>query len=195
MSWRWTPFFSRHQIQHYTGQLAKDTSTHLHELSNGVSSLSQTEQRQWRLQRERLHNDFTKALNSFQVKLWFTFSRPRYLLGFSITSRLLKGRLHRRRKRSWKRPKALLGSASPDLEAKIWSKSKKDKVGKSTNKGNDKWWCRRSMTSNNYKSVNVPFVNWRYLLEHEHHFAVSILIFTRRHHILSRENDVYAINL
>ena len=61
-------FFShRHQIQHYTGQLAKDTSTHLHELSNGVSTLSQSEQRQWRLQKERLHNDFTKALNSFQA--------------------------------------------------------------------------------------------------------------------------------
>merc|ERR1711983_400156 len=56
-----------HQIQHYTGQLAKDTSTHLHQLSNGVSTLSQAEQRQWRLQKERLHNDFTKALNSFQA--------------------------------------------------------------------------------------------------------------------------------
>ena len=31
--------------------------------SNNVSG----EQRQWRLQRERLHNDFTKALNSFQA--------------------------------------------------------------------------------------------------------------------------------
>jgi len=56
-----------HQIQHYTGKLAKDTSTHLHDLSNGVSALSPSEQRQWRLQRERLHNDFTKALNSFQA--------------------------------------------------------------------------------------------------------------------------------
>jgi syntaxin 7 len=46
--------------------LAKDTSTHLHELSNGVSTLTQSEQRQWRLQRERLQNDFTKALNTFQ---------------------------------------------------------------------------------------------------------------------------------
>merc|ERR1712218_605522 len=48
-----------HQIQHYTGQVAKDTSTHLHDLSNRVSTLSQSEQRQWRLQKERLHNDFT----------------------------------------------------------------------------------------------------------------------------------------
>ena len=59
--------FFRHQIQTYTGKLAKDTSTHLHDLSNGVSALSPSEQRQWRLQRERLHNDFTKALNSFQA--------------------------------------------------------------------------------------------------------------------------------
>ena len=57
----------RHQIQHYTGEMAKDTSRHLHELSNGVAVLSQSEQKNWRLNRERLHNDFTKALNSFQV--------------------------------------------------------------------------------------------------------------------------------
>ena len=36
-------------------------------MSDGVSTLSQSEQRQWRLQKERLHNDFTKALNSFQA--------------------------------------------------------------------------------------------------------------------------------
>merc|ERR1719422_1436903 len=34
-----------HQIQHYTGQLAKDSSRHLHELSNGVAVLSQSEQK------------------------------------------------------------------------------------------------------------------------------------------------------
>lgn len=56
-----------HTIQHYTGQLAKDTSTHLHELNNGVATLDQSEQRQWRLQKERLQNDFTKALNNFQA--------------------------------------------------------------------------------------------------------------------------------
>ena len=57
----------RHQIQHNTGQLAKDTSTDLHSLSTGVSTLTQSEQRQWKLQKERLQNDFTKALNSFQA--------------------------------------------------------------------------------------------------------------------------------
>ena len=62
-----------HQIQHYTGQLAKDTSQHLKQLNeygdqaNISSSVSASEQRQWRLQRERLCNDFTKALNSFQA--------------------------------------------------------------------------------------------------------------------------------
>ena len=35
---------------------AKKLTTHLY-----------LKQRQWRLQKERLHNDFTKALNSFQA--------------------------------------------------------------------------------------------------------------------------------
>lgn len=53
------------QIQHYTGQLAKDTSSQWKELNNlqGTSG----EQKQWRIQKERLQNDFTKALNSFQA--------------------------------------------------------------------------------------------------------------------------------
>lgn len=53
-----------HQIQHYTGQLAKDTSKSLKDL--GAISLQSTEQRVLKLQRERLLNDFTAALNSFQ---------------------------------------------------------------------------------------------------------------------------------
>ena len=57
---------SRHQIQHYTGKLAKDTATHLQDLATGVSALNSSEQRQWRLQRDRLQNDFTKALTNFQ---------------------------------------------------------------------------------------------------------------------------------
>ena len=59
-------------MTHYTGQLAKDTSKHLKDLNNistgsagGVAS--QSEQRQWRLQRERLQEDFTNALNKFQA--------------------------------------------------------------------------------------------------------------------------------
>lgn len=54
-----------HQIQHYTGQLAKDTSKTLKDLGN--ISLPSSEQRVLKLQRERLLNDFTTALNSFQT--------------------------------------------------------------------------------------------------------------------------------
>ena len=57
-----SPF--RHQVQHYTGQLAKDTARHLGELS---ASPSVAENRQWRLQNDRLKDSFTKALNNFQV--------------------------------------------------------------------------------------------------------------------------------
>ena len=60
-------------MTHYTGQLAKDTSKHLKDLNNistGSSAggvASQSEQRQWRLQRERLQEDFPNALNKFQA--------------------------------------------------------------------------------------------------------------------------------
>lgn len=74
----------RHQIQHYTGEMAKDTSRHLHELSNGVAVLSQSEQKNWRLNRERLHNDFTKALNSFQVGDGLNFFKLTCLNHFDI---------------------------------------------------------------------------------------------------------------
>ena len=46
--------------------MAKDTATHLQDLATGVSALNSSEQRQWRLQRDRLQNDFTKALTNFQ---------------------------------------------------------------------------------------------------------------------------------
>jgi len=54
-----------HQIQHYTGQLAKDTSKQLKEL-NGYQPEQALDPRQWKLQRERLQADFTKALDNFQ---------------------------------------------------------------------------------------------------------------------------------
>jgi len=54
-----------HQIQHYTGQLAKDTNKTLKDLANLTLPIS--EQRVLKLQRERLLNDFTAALNSFQA--------------------------------------------------------------------------------------------------------------------------------
>ena len=55
----------RHQIQHYTQQLAKDTSKQLKELNNYPPEDS-LDPRQWKLQRERLQADFTKALDNFQ---------------------------------------------------------------------------------------------------------------------------------
>uniref|UniRef100_A0A3P9Q6J8 Syntaxin 12 n=1 Tax=Poecilia reticulata TaxID=8081 RepID=A0A3P9Q6J8_POERE len=48
------------QIQHYTNQLAKETNRHLKEL--GSIPL-----RQQRIQRDRLMNDFSAALNNFQA--------------------------------------------------------------------------------------------------------------------------------
>lgn len=64
--------FYRHQIQHYTQQLAKDTSVHLRDLAilaNNSGSTSPGEQRQRKMQRERLQDEFTTALNSFQVNI------------------------------------------------------------------------------------------------------------------------------
>ncbi|XP_039972624.1 syntaxin-12 [Xiphias gladius] len=55
------------QLQHYTNQLAKETNRHLKELGLLPPPLSPSEQRQHKLQRERLMNDFSAALNNFQV--------------------------------------------------------------------------------------------------------------------------------
>ena len=55
----------RHQIQHYTQQLAKDSSLQLRDLNN-YSQEDAMDPRQWKLQRERLQHDFTKALDNFQ---------------------------------------------------------------------------------------------------------------------------------
>lgn len=62
--------FCRHQIQHYTQQLAKDTSVHLRDLAilaNNSGSTSPGELRQRKMQKERLQDEFTSALNSFPV--------------------------------------------------------------------------------------------------------------------------------
>ncbi|XP_061838710.1 syntaxin-12-like isoform X1 [Nerophis lumbriciformis] len=55
------------QIQHYTNQLAKETNKHLKELGSIPLPTSPSEQRQQKIQRERLMNDFSAALNNFQV--------------------------------------------------------------------------------------------------------------------------------
>ncbi|KAJ9576142.1 hypothetical protein L9F63_006964 [Diploptera punctata] len=56
-----------HQIQHYTQQLAKDTSANLKELNGLPLPASTSEQRQWKMQKERLADEFTTALNTFQA--------------------------------------------------------------------------------------------------------------------------------
>ncbi|KAA0710686.1 Syntaxin-7 [Triplophysa tibetana] len=53
------------QVQHYTNQLAKDTNKHLKDLGSLPVSLS--EQRQQKIQKDRLMNDFSAALNNFQA--------------------------------------------------------------------------------------------------------------------------------
>ncbi|CAG9770989.1 unnamed protein product [Ceutorhynchus assimilis] len=55
-----------HSLQHYTQQLVKDTNGYIKELGNLPPSLSQSEQRQRKMQKERLHDEFTSTLNMFQ---------------------------------------------------------------------------------------------------------------------------------
>ncbi|XP_031643201.1 syntaxin-12 isoform X1 [Oncorhynchus kisutch] len=53
------------QVQHYTNQLAKETNRHLKDL--GSLPLPPSEQRQQKIQKDRLMNDFSAALNNFQA--------------------------------------------------------------------------------------------------------------------------------
>lgn len=56
-----------HQLQHYTNQLAKETNRHLKELGSLPLPLSPSEQRLQKMQKERLMNEFSAALNNFQA--------------------------------------------------------------------------------------------------------------------------------
>lgn len=56
-----------HQIQHYTNQLARDTNKSLKELAHIPGSTVASEQKQRRMQKERLTNEFSEALKNFQV--------------------------------------------------------------------------------------------------------------------------------
>lgn len=55
-----------HDIQHYTNQLAKDTSELLKKMQKLPPSGDMTEQRQRKIQKERLVSDFGTILNTFQ---------------------------------------------------------------------------------------------------------------------------------
>lgn len=57
----------RHSIQHYTQQLVKDTNASIKDLSNFPPSTVQSEQRQRKIQRERLQDEFASTLNLFQA--------------------------------------------------------------------------------------------------------------------------------
>ncbi|XP_060114158.1 syntaxin-12 [Heteronotia binoei] len=55
------------QLQHTANRLAKETNEYLKELGSLPLPLSSLEQRQQKLQKERLMSDFSAALNNFQV--------------------------------------------------------------------------------------------------------------------------------
>ncbi|XP_045462878.1 syntaxin-7 [Harmonia axyridis] len=55
-----------HSLQHYTQKLVKDTNGYIKEL-NTYSLSSPSEQRQIKMQRERLHDEFAATLNRFQI--------------------------------------------------------------------------------------------------------------------------------
>ncbi|XP_042296752.1 syntaxin-12 [Sceloporus undulatus] len=55
------------QLQHTANRLAKETNEYLKELGSLPLPLSTSEQRQQKLQKERLMNDFSTALNNFQA--------------------------------------------------------------------------------------------------------------------------------
>uniref|UniRef100_A0A3P9AB22 t-SNARE coiled-coil homology domain-containing protein n=1 Tax=Esox lucius TaxID=8010 RepID=A0A3P9AB22_ESOLU len=55
------------QVQHYTNQLAKETNKHLKDLGSASLSSAPSEQRQQKIQKDRLMNDFSAALNNFQA--------------------------------------------------------------------------------------------------------------------------------
>lgn len=56
-----------HEIQHYTNQLAKDTTSYLKELAHFPQPASASDQRQRKMQNERLRSEFSDALNNFQT--------------------------------------------------------------------------------------------------------------------------------
>ncbi|XP_071453486.1 syntaxin-12-like isoform X2 [Hetaerina americana] len=55
-----------HEIEHYTNMLAKDTSANLKELAAITISSSPSDERQRKMLKERLTDEFMTALNSFQ---------------------------------------------------------------------------------------------------------------------------------
>lgn len=62
-----------HQIQHYTNNLAADTAASLRELQQISFQRSGSEQRELKMQRERLQDEFTETLSAFKEILAKTY--------------------------------------------------------------------------------------------------------------------------
>nr|XP_029515076.1 syntaxin-12-like isoform X1 [Oncorhynchus nerka] len=58
---------SLQQIQHFTNQLAKETNKHLKDVGFVSPSSAPSEQRQQKIQKDRLMNEFSAALDHFQA--------------------------------------------------------------------------------------------------------------------------------
>lgn len=56
-----------HQTTHYTNQLAKETNSYLKELAHLPMPHSPSEQRQWKMQKERFTDEFSSVLKTFQT--------------------------------------------------------------------------------------------------------------------------------
>ncbi|XP_025110266.1 syntaxin-7-like isoform X2 [Pomacea canaliculata] len=56
-----------HQTTHYTNQLAKETNNFLKQLAHLPLPTSASEQRQWKMQKERLTDEFSTVLTNFQT--------------------------------------------------------------------------------------------------------------------------------
>ncbi|GAB1604664.1 syntaxin-7 isoform X2 [Argonauta hians] len=66
-----------HEIQHYTNQVAKETTSYLKELAHFPQPSSASDQRQRKMQNERLRSEFSDALNNFQSVQRLTAEKER----------------------------------------------------------------------------------------------------------------------
>ncbi|KTG01970.1 hypothetical protein cypCar_00023218 [Cyprinus carpio] len=95
------------QMQHYTNQLAKETNRHLKDLGSLPQPQSLSEQRQQRIQKDRLMNDFSAALNNFQVVQRRAAERERESVararaGSRLQQKMFIAFFHLKRNEEWK---------------------------------------------------------------------------------------------
>ena len=89
-------------MQHYTNQLAKDTNKYIKDLAHTPAAPTQSEQKQRRMHKDRLMNEFSTALNNFQVaqrnaaeKEKASVKRARAASGLSVSDYIFHCCLHR----------------------------------------------------------------------------------------------------